>query len=608
MRKIITLLMAVMAFIGVVAQAETSSKGPIARVEPEEMHLTCLVGETVVDTFYVYNLSSSSVYPVSGFTSEHGYIWTESIHESIPPGGVAKGIVTYTPEQAGSHRASLSMNIGGEIYGVDFYGVATEPTEQTDMPIITYTYDDEYYIVTAYGDGEVKLYYEGELVDNPYTLPRTQEGYIAIFSATAKEPGKRISETTYTEVYVEPVELYYLPTPVLIVEQMSDDTYYIYAGGSEGEIHLMVNGGEVQIPFVVVAGEEEQVLICEAYATADENNPTALESEHVVRTVVIPARPVQPIDKTSAPVFSGAMMVGGSGYTVEIFNTDSDWAEIYYRVFVKNGDEWDTPSEWMTYEAALAFTQIGKYRVEAYAIAPGKAESSHVAYEFTVYEATDWYDFEENGIFYNIIDERSVSVTSKNNLFNSYTGEVSIPNTVTHDGVTYMVTAIGENAFNYCNGLTAVTIGDYVTAIGAKAFQSCSNLTSIVLGDYVITVADEAFRSCSKLASVTLGKGLSSLGNNAFAYCRSITDVTCKAATPPAMAHSTIFDRSVYQSATLHVYPPVLKSYENADYWNNFVTIVGDSTVSPKPNDINGDGDVNVSDITTLINNLLNAH
>lgn len=442
MKRFITLLMVAMAFIGVVAQVETPSRGPIARVEPEEMHFTCMVGETVVDTFYVYNLSSSSVYPVSGFNSDYGYIWTESVHGTIPPGGVAKGVVTYTPEQPGSHHASLSMNIGGEYYGVEFYGVAFDPIEE----------------------------------------------------------------------------------------------------------------------------------------------------------------------QTCAPCFYGTVINGGRGYMVEITNSDPDEAVIYYRVFATNDDQWGDPSDWMMYESPLTFTQPYHYRVEAYAVAPGKTMSAICAFEFTVVEVTDCYDFEENGIFYNIIDDSKVSVTSETTFYNSYSGEVYIPNTVTHNGVTYMVTAMGENAFRNCEDLTAVTVGDYVTSVGKNAFWNCYNLTSIVLGDYVITVDDEAFRYCSNLVSVSLGKGLNSLGYNAFGSCSSITDVTCKAATPPTMAHAATFDNSVYQSATLHVYPPVVGSYEAANYWNNFGNTVGESTVSPKPSDVNSDGAVDIDDVTNLIDILLNGN
>ena len=41
------------------------------------------------------------------------------------------------------------------------------------------------------------------------------------------------------------------------------------------------------------------------------------------------------------------------------------------------------------------------------------------------------------------------------------------------------VTEIGDEAFEYCSGLTSVTIGNSVTKIGNYAFEGCSGLTSL---------------------------------------------------------------------------------------------------------------------------------
>ncbi len=49
------------------------------------------------------------------------------------------------------------------------------------------------------------------------------------------------------------------------------------------------------------------------------------------------------------------------------------------------------------------------------------------------------------------------------------------------------VTSIGNSAFEYCSGLTNVTIPDSVTSIGKGAFLDCSRLTSIT---YKGTIAD----------------------------------------------------------------------------------------------------------------------
>ncbi len=80
---------------------------------------------------------------------------------------------------------------------------------------------------------------------------------------------------------------------------------------------------------------------------------------------------------------------------------------------------------------------------------------------------------------------------------------ITIPATVTKDGVKYTVTSIGDDAFSYCTGLTSVTIPSSVTSIGKGAFSMCRSLTSVDILDGVTSIGDFAFSWCSGLTSVT---------------------------------------------------------------------------------------------------------
>ena len=85
---------------------------------------------------------------------------------------------------------------------------------------------------------------------------------------------------------------------------------------------------------------------------------------------------------------------------------------------------------------------------------------------------------EINGIYYNLNEcEKTAEVTENPN---KYSGAVSIPETVTYNGITYSVTSIGDRAFNECSGLKSVNIPGSVTCIGRAAFQGCSGLTSSI--------------------------------------------------------------------------------------------------------------------------------
>ena len=88
--------------------------------------------------------------------------------------------------------------------------------------------------------------------------------------------------------------------------------------------------------------------------------------------------PPTPEVMTAAPTFNGYTTDGIHAYFVEINETEP--STIYYRVQFPDG-EW---TEWAEYTEILSFTGNGKYRVEAYAVAPGKAESYEIAYEFVV--------------------------------------------------------------------------------------------------------------------------------------------------------------------------------------------------------------------------------
>ena len=88
------------------------------------------------------------------------------------------------------------------------------------------------------------------------------------------------------------------------------------------------------------------------------------------------------------------------------------------------------------------------------------------------------------------------------------------------------VTTIGGSAFEDCDSLTSVTIGNGVTTIGEWAFYNCSSLTSVAIGDSVITIGDSAFRDCTSLTSVTIPDSVTTIGVQAFFGCTSLTSVT----------------------------------------------------------------------------------
>ena len=131
-----------------------------------------------------------------------------------------------------------------------------------------------------------------------------------------------------------------------------------------------------------------------------------------------------------------------------------------------------------------------------------------------------------NGINYELIPKGKVATVIKGH----YSGEVVIPETVEYNGTVCNVTSIGRWAFEYCSGLTSVTIPNSVTSIGERAFYDCSGLTSVTIGNSVTSIGDRAFIGCSALTSVTIPNSVKSIGDDAFFGCSHLEkiELNCK--------------------------------------------------------------------------------
>ena len=145
------------------------------------------------------------------------------------------------------------------------------------------------------------------------------------------------------------------------------------------------------------------------------------------------------------------------------------------------------------------------------------------------------YDFSYGNLCYNITSESNKMVeVAKDSYFDGQTGyhnnysyytSILIPDSVTHSGITYRVTAIGEGVFYSCERLTSVTIPNSVTSIGSGAFSDCTSLTSITIPNSVTSIGKSAFSGCAGLTSVTIGSSVTSIGESAFYNCKGLTKV-----------------------------------------------------------------------------------
>lgn len=131
------------------------------------------------------------------------------------------------------------------------------------------------------------------------------------------------------------------------------------------------------------------------------------------------------------------------------------------------------------------------------------------------------YDFQTDGIYYGLNGEEATVVQGDT----PYSGDVVVPSSVSYDGNTYSVTAIGETAFESCSELISIALPNTVTTIGYAAFYNCSSLASVSMGNSVTSIGVHAFFLCSSLVSITLPASVISIGTDAFLDCENLEEI-----------------------------------------------------------------------------------
>lgn len=163
------------------------------------------------------------------------------------------------------------------------------------------------------------------------------------------------------------------------------------------------------------------------------------------------------------------------------------------------------------------------------------------------------YDFIVDSVFYNITSDTdlTVEVTYEKSGYNSYSGDITVPEQVTYDGTSYNVTAIGNNAFRACTALTSVAVGEGVTSIGDYAFAESTALTSVSLPTTVESLGKRVFTKCEALTSVSLPDAITSMGTYVFYQATALTELTMPAGMTE-VPQCTALDCTALQSISLH--------------------------------------------------------
>ena len=231
-------------------------------------------------------------------------------------------------------------------------------------------------------------------------------------------------------------------------------------------------------------------------------------------------------------------------------------------------------------------------------------------------------EFKVNGLYYNLTNYNSHKVALvapfeiEGEALTDYSGDITVPATITVDDDTYSVTEIKASAFANAQigKLTLPSsiskIGDYafsgstlseliiaenaaVPSLGKGAFSGCADFSQFILPEGLKAIPDElykgtsiseiiipddievigvsAFEDCTKITSLDIPKSIKSIGDKAFSGCTSLVNVSVNSIYPPECSEDTFGDTSA-AGAELKVPIGYSSAYAAAPGWSVFKT------------------------------------
>lgn len=132
---------------------------------------------------------------------------------------------------------------------------------------------------------------------------------------------------------------------------------------------------------------------------------------------------------------------------------------------------------------------------------------------------------EETSYIYRVISEADATVSSAGVQTTLNPSVVNIPSTITYEGKTYTVVAVGDRSFDEVESITTVNLPETITSIGEQAFYKCPSLSKITINEGVTSIGNQAFALCPMLGNVTLPASLTTIGSQVFVGTSSMTAI-----------------------------------------------------------------------------------
>ncbi len=406
-------------------------------------------------------------------------------------------------------------------------------------------------------------------------------------------------------------------TPGNYYQEICVFDYKVTATG-EGDIHLYLNGIEVPNP----------CYIPQDYP--DWHDDTWYENEVMYCFSAYVPNGGGPINKTDEQFVVSAIPRYSLNYEAE---TESYWMSFDYGTRYRN---WNSSSEWLQFSQPFKVWQApqnlyGGVHIEV--MDDGFMDNGYLSsnmgilhdlsmhfagnsiFRYGLYEEGVYHPYE---MVYDITPETPI-VPLYNYICNKYwmpsahqpcySGDVVIPD---------YVECILDYTFENCPDLTSVFIPASVTSINEHAFVGCTGLDRVEIesldswcemvfidslsnpllyADHLILngeeVTDLVFESETNLF----------IDRYAFAGYKGLASVTCYSSVPIYASEDAFY--KLYDRVKLYVPYESLEAYRDHEEWGRFTRIV--PFIGAGPGDMDGDGQLNIGDVTALIDMFLNG-
>jgi hypothetical protein len=160
-------------------------------------------------------------------------------------------------------------------------------------------------------------------------------------------------------------------------------------------------------------------------------------------------------------------------------------------------------------------------------------------------------------------------------------GDITIPEKVTYDNVTYTVSNIVFCAFSEIQ-IKSISLPNSISSIEDNCFRECTGLTSITFPNSLTSLGTYCFFDCTSLTNVTLPYSITSIGEECFRNCTNLMKVTCQWKSLDDIPISINTFYNIPSEATLYVPKGTTDLYKTREPWKRFKYIVEDD-----PSDIN---------------------